>query len=257
MHTMQRALVTLPDGRQVHVTVRHHHRTPPQQPWALPGRVPVVWAPPGRVPVMWAPPGRVPVMCMPPAPRLLPPGATVRPGPVSRAPSRPLLTPMSVIRSAWCAPAAITVAAISAVGVVGTALTGPAIGESPTKVIFLTLSLWLMIMAVIVAVISVLINHKDPQHRPDTLDRAAGHGGTRHGDGTPAPGPLTGRAPGAAGRSGDPGTSTLCSPGAAAPRKVIGSGSAGAAAGLCRPVSSRNVNVPSQHERTFLPSFWG
>ena len=36
-----------------------------------------------------------------------------------------------------------------------------------------------------------------------------------------------------------------------------GSGPAGAAAGSCGPVSSRNVNVPSQHQRTFLPSFWG
>ena len=33
--------------------------------------------------------------------------------------------------------------------------------------------------------------------------------------------------------------------------------SAGAGAGSCEPVSSRNVNVPFQHERTFLPSFWG
>ena len=40
---------------------------------------------------------------------------------------------------------------------------------------------------------------------------------------------------------------------------MLGSGPAGQARppGPAGPVSSRNVNVPSQHERTFLPSFWG
>ena len=38
---------------------------------------------------------------------------------------------------------------------------------------------------------------------------------------------------------------------------VVGSGPAGTTAGHCEPAPHRNVNVPSQHERTFLPSFWG